>query len=118
MNNSDNQQVLIDDETMQMLGLNKQQLQKILKDNFTEGKDYTDLSKIDEDKIDYELEGCIRGTQYMHDLEKEKNPLWIPTTEDWMALIRKVNKLNPVLRKKMWADYFTNHYQNPYSGKN
>ncbi len=103
---SDNQKVLIDDETMQALGINREQLQTLLKENFTEGSDYTDLSTIDEDKIDLELEGCIRGTAYMHNLEKENNPGWIPTTEDWQALIRRVNKLSPEMRKKLWADYF------------
>ena len=103
----DEQPVLIDDDTLQMLRLNKKELKILLEENFKEGKDYTDLSTIPEDKIDLELEGCIRGTQYMHNLEKEKNDLWIPTTEDWMALIRKVNKMQPDLRKKMWAEYFS-----------
>ena len=100
------QKVLIDDDTMEMLGLNREQLKTLLKEKFTEGEDYTDLSTIPEDKIDLELEGCIRGTSYMHNLEKEKNPMWVPGKEDWIALMRKVNKLRPELRKKLWEDYF------------
>lgn len=87
----DQPDVLIDEDTLNMMDLTRAELDKMLKEDFKEGKDYKEITG------DEDVDNMRNGVQYMHDWNEKMSKIFVLSYVNDM--LSKKTKASPKNKK-------------------